>query len=331
MKAELFVHTNSQFAVEPLRLLLAELIGPELALDVYDLDGAAAVQNNVRIGVRYSRLLQAAIPPKLGLSVTVKELDWQGGRLYIRVYWPVYMYSAARTDYYAEGSVPFFPSQFDSFFPALAIRDRMVLVPFGQGQTLSNVHPGETVVSRGLNPDVGEVDFHDAQALRAAMDTVAKDVSGQLQQELMAWASFRPSGTSDLRAAARELDVDAALLTRMLKHRIEELRHAYERLECKLDKTQLPPKRWTRTVLTITNGYDQAMADVTVNVAGPVEILPSRISIDLPAGGEVTIPLSIKPTDEGEFPIEITLVQPRDAELTTWLRPHHIWLDAGQG
>jgi hypothetical protein len=326
MKAELFVHKDSEYAVDSVRRLVASYIDPELSVEVSNID-AGRFQSLRIMGERYSRLLGASIPPELGLSLAMEGLDWLGGRMYIRIYSSVF--SFGRTYDYSK-TMEIFDNEFNVFFPALAIRDRMVIIPVGQREVLEEARPGDTSVGQVLKGDVIEVDFHDEQALRLAMQVMARGLLTQLRQELMAWQSFRPAGEFDIRMAARDLEVEAKLLQRILRDQAGEVRRGYEQLSCRLDKTGLPYGRWTRMVLTVINQSDRTMTAVKVSVAGPVEVLPSRIEVDLPASTEISVALSMKPADEGEFPIEITLIQLEDAPFTTWIPPFQIWLNSAR-
>lgn len=327
MKAELFVHTGSQDMAPMIRRLIAEEIDVELPIEVNSVDTGRIAQN-LKIGTRYSQLLQGAIPPELGLSLSVSWLSWLGERIYLQVYWPVI--TAGSEKKYDPTVVSFFPHTFDNFFPALAVRDRMVLVPLGQAKSLGAVQ-GVTRIHSVLQDDIIEIDYGNEKAVRCALRTVAQGLSAQLQQELTAWASLQPSGELDIRAASRDLDVDMAQMRRILADRLDRIRAPYQRLSCQLDKTKLVHGRWTRVRLTVTNLSSEEMTGVVLDIAGPVEILPPRVEVNLPADTAIEIPLALKPVDEGEFPIEITLVQPQHAPFRAWLPPSNLWLESDGG
>jgi len=320
MKAELFVHATSQDLVGTLRGLIAEEVDALLPVEVSSVD-VGTVDQNVSIGRRYSQLLQAAIPPELGITLSVSSLAWLGERTYLQVYWPVAYPS------YQRSVASYFPGDFSSFFPAIAIRDRMVVVPIGQGKVLATVD-GEPRVDTALRPDVLEVDFRNENAVRSALRTVAEGLSAQLQQELTAWASFQPPGSFDVTAAARDLDIDIDMLRRRLADRIAAVQLPYRRVTCALDINWMPVGRWTRVRLTVTNGSDTALDSAALTIAGPVEVLPARHELDLPAGASTEIALAIKPVDEGEFPIEITIVRSQDLPFNKWLPPVALWLES---
>ena len=122
--------------------------------------------------------------------------------------------------------------------------------------------------------------------------------------------------------------MDAGVLNRILTDRIEQIRVPYRALSGELSTTQLPHGRWTRVVLTATNGSDEPMPRVLLSISGPVEVRPDRVEVALPAGSTVEVPIAVKPTDLGEFPIEITLVQPQDVPFSTWLLPVHVWVES---
>jgi hypothetical protein len=324
MKAELFVHAGSQDIVPVVRRLVAECIDADLPLEVNSID-TGRIADNLKIGTRYSQLLQAAIPPELGLSLGVSWLSWLGERIYLQVYWPVITVAASGYTY-DPMVVPFFPNTFDSFFPALAIRDRMVMVPRGEGRALGTVY-GVMRISSALKDDILQVNYKDEDAIRAALRTVSASLSQQLAHELTSWAAFQPPGPLNLQAAASDLEVSVNLFRRVLADRVEEITAPYKRLSGRLDKVSLPFGRWTRVTLTVTNASSVPLTGMTVSVSGPVEVLPSRVEVDVPAGS-AEIQLSIKPVDEGEFPIEITFVQASDAPFSDWLPPVNLWLES---
>ncbi len=323
MKAELFVHAGSLDVVPVVRRLIAENIDPDLPVEVYSID-TGRIADNLKVGTRYSQLLQAAIPPELGLSLGVNWLTWLGERIYLQVYWPV-VTVASHT--YDPTVVPFFPHTFSSFFPALAIRDRMVMVPKGEGQMLGSVN-GVLRIATALRDEILQVDYQDQVEVRAALRTVARGLSDQLQQELRSWAMFQPPGTLDLQAAASDLDVNVHLFRRILTGQVDAITAPYQRLSCQVDRTRLPFGRWTRVILTVTNESGGPLTGVSVRISGPVEVLPSRLEVDVPVG-TAEMQLSLKPIDEGEFPIEITLVQADDAPFSDWLPPFNLWLESG--
>lgn len=323
MKAELFVHAGSLDVVPVIRRLIAENIDPELPVEVSSID-TGRIADNLKVGTRYSQLLQAAIPPELGLSLGVNWLTWLGERIYLQVYWPVVTVGSYTYNPTVE---PFFPHEFSSFFPALAIRDRMVMVPKGEGRALGSVN-GILRIASALRDEILQVNYQDQAQVRSALRTVASGLSEQLQQELHSWATFQPPGSLDLQVAASDLDINVHLFRRILARRVDAITAPYRRLSCQVDKTRLAFDRWTRVVLTVTNESGAPLTGVSVRVAGPVEVLPSRLEVDVPVG-TAEIQLSLKPTDEGEFPIEITLVQADDAPFSEWLPPFNLWLESG--
>ncbi|MCI0688604.1 MAG: hypothetical protein L0Y54_15400 [Sporichthyaceae bacterium] len=319
MKAELFINARTADLEPVIRRLVAAEVDARIPVEVSTV--GAGGEQNVVVANRYAQLLQAAIPPELGLTLSVTSLSWLGERTYLQVYWPVAYPS------YHGATRSFSPGELDAFFPALAIRDRMVLVPVGQGELLGAVH-GVAQTTSVLRGDVAEIDFRDEAAVGAALRTVAGSLTEQLQHELAAWAAGAPEQPIDLAGAARDLDVDAGLLNRILTDRIEQIRVPYRALSCELNTTRLPHGRWTRVMLTATNGSDVPMPRVLLSIAGPVEVRPDRVEVALPAGGAVEVPIAVKPTDLGEFPIEITLVQPQDVPFSTWLLPVHVWMES---
>jgi hypothetical protein len=101
----------------------------------------------------------------------------------------------------------------------------------------------------------------------------------------------------------------------------------YNRLKCEFNLKKVSLDRWNKVMLVIANKSDMNLADLTVEISGPVQILPSRIQVNLPAQSTVEVPIAIFPQNPGDFPLEITFVQPEDKVLSDWLPVHYIWVE----
>src|SRR6185369_14975419 len=80
-------------------------------------------------GWRYLKLLQAAIPPEQGISLGLDEFSYSIYRIYIKAYFSM-------SGSYFGNTRGFSGSDLLQFFPAVAVHDRMVLVPLGLRRSL---------------------------------------------------------------------------------------------------------------------------------------------------------------------------------------------------
>src|SRR5215213_6320741 len=81
-------------------------------------------------GWRYLKLLQAAIPPERGISLGLDEFSYSIYRVYIKAYFSM-------SGSYWNNTRGFSGPDLLAFFPAVAVQDRMVLVPLGLRRTLA--------------------------------------------------------------------------------------------------------------------------------------------------------------------------------------------------
>src|SRR5262245_66046588 len=78
-------------SIPPARLLamIAAHVDPSIAMLQHDAK-TRNYKERATIGSRYAQLLQASIPPDHSLSLEVNtDVDMFGGRIYIRIYWPI--------------------------------------------------------------------------------------------------------------------------------------------------------------------------------------------------------------------------------------------------
>lgn len=73
MKAEFFCLTGDVPRAELLKKLISTHIDPSITLTVYDIEKG---YERWQLASRYEQLIQASIPPALGLSLLVTTLDW---------------------------------------------------------------------------------------------------------------------------------------------------------------------------------------------------------------------------------------------------------------
>jgi hypothetical protein len=318
MKAEVFYMENQEGLVSGLAEGLRRQLHPALPVELRKI--AWSQQREViELGQRYVKLLQASIRPEKGFQLDITVLDHYGYRFYIYVY---YAFS-----YYANKK--FQESGLRVFFPAVAVRNRMALVPTGLGKELE--FSWNEQLSSPFKPlemgGAAEVDFGDRPALDDALAQVARTARADLLQEVRAYASYQSPGELDLPAVARDLGVDLGFLNVLLKTGGIE-RPFYRQLTCALDRQKIELGRWTRVNLEIRNDSEVSLTELAVTISGPVEIRPARLETDLPARSSRQLPVALKPTERGEFPLEVVLALPDDRVFSGWLPVQHLWLES---
>lgn len=309
MEAELFCMADDLAGSTLLKGLISTYLDPSITLHVYNVE---RYPEPSRLASRYEQLLQASLPPALGESLSVTSMNYYAYRVYIRIY-----YGTKFLSFYLDNGL-------EQFLPALAIRDRMVLMPQGYGKFLKKMSPLKEV---GVQYNLHEWDFSDEEELTKAISLVAKELQQEIRHEVRAYSSFI-QGVINVKQVADQLQLPPALLTRVFKEETDAISAMYQRLSCDLEQQTLLLGRWTKTVLVVRNESDKVFRGVTVKAVGPIELLPRNITVDLLAHSIVPIEISIRPLDPGEFPLEISFVLQEDRALEDWLPVHYIWVQS---
>jgi hypothetical protein len=338
MDADFFYVGTPGIAPARLLAMIAAHVDPSIALRAFDAN-TKDYRERAAIGSRYAQLLQASIPPEHSLSLNVvTDMDLFGSRIYIRVYWPIlvqeyWQYEDGTSVIYGGYSMEMHASFFmhnhglTPFFPALAIRDRMVIVPKGQNRALKGPLENQKALAK-LRPDVTEVDFSNETKLDQAVAAVGHGLRAELRRELQAYGSFRKPGTWDLADAATHLGVTLGFLQRALQQEAPKATQLYEQLSCQFSRTEVTTGRWNKVMLKIRNDSDVDLAELTAQVIGPAEVLPARIPAAVKARSSTEVPIAVKPSDPGAFPLEIAFLLPEDQILADLLPRHQIWLES---
>jgi len=319
MNAEIFYLEEQESLASELKALLRAHIYPGIDITLSRIQVPAYDSDPSELGRRYVKLLQASIPPEKGLQLGVNRLVTFGYRFYIEVYYAL-TYAAFRY-----GGRTFGEHEFRYFFPAVAIRDRMVMIPAGLGQRLEQT--SETLSP--FNPlemgGVAEVDFQNEQMVGEAMARVGGQVRDDFVRELKAYARYQAWGEVDLPQLASDLEVEPGFIYHTLQ--AETLESAfYQKLSCEVDSDRVALGRWNKMTLTIRNDSDNDLSDLQVSISGPVSIRPTRIRATVPAHSSADVAVAAMPEDSGDFPLEITFVLPDDRLFADLLPVHHIWL-----
>ncbi|MCJ7433687.1 MAG: hypothetical protein MUO77_09390 [Anaerolineales bacterium] len=319
MNAEIFYLAEQENSLPLLKEILRTHIYSGLQVKLSKFEASSRVEDADDIGRRYAKLLLASIPPETGLKLSVKNLETFGHNAYIEVYYvlgyPAFRYGGTRI---------FREAEFIYFFPALAIRDRMVLIPNGLRNQLRTAKP-EALPNPIEMGGVLDVDFQDETKVRDAIVQVGQRLRSDFTGELRAYASYQNLKEIDLPKLAQDLGVDPGFIQHSLKTEAVEALF-YQKLTCRFDREKIPLKRWTKVNLIIRNDSDAALSDLEVEISGPAQIRPTRLQTGVPAHSSAQLPLAIMPDEAGDFPLEITFALPTDKLLVSWLPVHHIWL-----
>lgn len=314
MNADIFYLDSDQRLVPSLIEGLRRHLHPALTVELHSL--SSNERQVIDMAQRYVKLLQASIQPEKGFRLDLRVLEYFGYRFYIYVYY-AFAYTASKKI-----------EDLRAFLPAVALRNRMALVPSGLGRQLE-LNWSEQFTSPFKPLEMGgaaEVNFSDPAAVATALAQVAQSTRADLLQEIRAYASFRNPGEISLPSLARDMDVDLGFLQQMFQTGGIE-RAFYNQLACEIAPNKIAFDRWTKVILSVRNGSDISLSNLQAKIAGPVEIRPARIELDVPAQSAASVPISLKPTDRGEFPLELVLVLPDEQVFSPWLPVQHLWLE----
>jgi len=318
MEAEIFYLKDDDASIPLLKQLLRTHIYPNLKLTLHEFEKSSYVRDMSQIGLRYVKLLQASIPPEKGLGLSFKKLATFGDRFYIECYYTFSFFSYGHSLWAKELS--------NIFFPAVAIKNRMLLIPGSLGEQLKCGNIISTPFFPFEKGGVLEVNFGDTDALNKALVRVGKSLQAELLQELRAYAIYQDLRDINLSKIAEDLGVDMMFIQHSLKAEAIE-RIIYNQLKCEFSLKKFSLNRWNKVMLVIANKSDINLSDLTVSISGPVQIRPTRIRMNLPAQSSGEVPIAVFPQNPGDFPLEITFVQPEDKVLIDWLPIQYIWVE----
>ena len=271
-------------------------------------------------GWRYLKLLQAAIPPEQGISLGLDEFSYSIYRVYIKAYFSM-------GPSYWGNTRGFSGSDLLSFFPAVAVQDRMALVPLGLRRSLvrrDEEFPAFPALKAG---GVLELDFDDENALRTAVRMVSERLNADFLKELQAYRSFQDLNSLSLQTVADDLNTDLGYLQHLLKgdeHVFD--RASYNSLQWTITPEELPVNRWTKVTLSLRNNSDQNVEKLLVQIRGPVKVSPERIELTVAANSSADTLVAINPEESGDYPLEIVGVLPQDKPLADFIHAKPVWV-----
>ena len=267
--------------------------------------------------LRYIKLLQAAIPPERGISLSADTFSVYSYRLYIKAYFSIRNIYSYRS---------FLGHDVSNFFPAVAIQDRMVFVPIGLARTLVggiDVLPPFSALKEG---GALELDYRNEAAIKNAVQLLADTLRRDFMRSLQAYSEFENVAELDLQKIADDLNMDLEYVQHVLKGETRAFEGgAYGQLNVELTPRSGPLNHWTKATLTLENTSDTDLTNALIKVKGPVSVLPEPIQVSVPAHSTKQETISIKPHDPGDFPIEISWVLAEDKSFADWIRGKPIW------
>jgi hypothetical protein len=314
MNAEIFFHPEQDAKVQSISTLLSKRIHPGMSIvraqavsrpGLWDPDYAYPK------ATRYVQLMLAAIPPDRGLGLGV---EW--------IYYGFYMYS----HYFGQYRTFQYEGTRD-LLPAVAVNDRMVLIPERAGERLTGSE-GLAIFRPLEMGGLMEVDFDQPELVDKALTKVGDMLRAEAVQAVRRYASYRPHADLHLEEAARDLGLETSFLADALKQHAGKSAF-YEKLTCVFRRTTFPMNRWTRVTVDIANGSDVGLHGLTVTITGPVRIRPEHIEVDVPAESSTPFDIALRPEEAGEFPIELSFSLAGDRALREWLPLVHVWLKTG--
>jgi len=267
-------------------------------------------------GWRYVKLLQAATPPEQGITLSVDAASFGGYRAYIKAYFAL----TGRYLTYADTIA-------HSFFPAVSVQDRMVLVPNGLKAQLAKGTNEMSPFPAFREGGVLEVDFYDDAGVRNAVRLVSERLHAEFLRDLQNHAQFQDLNAVPLQVLADDLNIELGYIQYLLngdEHVLD--RASYNHFEWSITPSELPVNRWTKTTLSLKNNSDQALDRLSVQIRGPVKVSPERVEMTVAARSTAETLVAIKPEESGEYPLEIVGVLPQDKPLAALLRPRPIWV-----
>jgi hypothetical protein len=318
MEAQIFFMEHQRQLLPEIRKSLHTHISPSLEIREEYFDAGTYGEATYVIGRQYIALLQAAIDPREGMGMSLGTLEGFRYRFYFQVYYDFVSWKVRN----------FWDQDLFPFFPAVALRNQMVLVPHNLGTRLGDAGERGSPLKALHSGGVQEVDFQNPGGLDLALKEVYSNLRTSFFRELQAYASYQEENELTPLRVAEDLKMDLGFVRQVLKgDSVAFERSPYKGLTCELDSVKLSPGRWTKLTLMVKNHSEEDVPALSIDIAGPIKTRPSRLQTGVMAGATADVQLAIMPEERGEFPIEVKLTLPEDKLLTQWLPLHHIWLE----
>lgn len=266
---------------------------------------------------RYSKLLQASVD--LVQSARVK-----GAYFHSPFYERIYLELTSRL-YPTGWNIFRTREELQAFFPAIALRGRIVFVPVGFGDLLARTIGGADLPTPMGPLAVTELDTTQPEAVDRALSRLGDELRREVLAELAAYGSWRDVEL-DPREVARHLEVSPGFIGRVLEQGTA-LGDAYAKLRCELEVASLRLGRWTRVEVVVVNEGEEPFERVSLEMNGPVQVRPESLIFSVGPGKTVRFPIAIRADEPGEFPVEVKLRATRHRGYEPWLPGRYLWLD----
>lgn len=318
MKAEIFYLENQSEIVKKISHLLKEKIYPGLNVVLYQVDNQPEGKGLNDIAARFQKLMRASIKPESRPEKRVELTTevWKGydERLYIRIY------------YFWNYTTSFNGNELVSFFPSVAVHDRMFMIPTEINKLLrSEGEEVEFLIPVEMGGAI-KIDYEDWSSIQAGVVEVAQHVYDEFRQNLRASAYLMPRQDFSTSGISSGLGVDPGFIQHFLKVDASGISF-YKQLTCEINPQEIPFGQWSAVTCSIQNNTELDLAELEVSITGPVEIRPThRIELNLPAHRTAEFKISLRPHDRGEFPLELVLMLPDDRIYHDFLHVHDVWL-----
>lgn len=294
-------------------------------------------KNTVNYAWRYVSLLQSAIHPSSMLELSVKETSLMGIHFYFEIYHPI----SSISSYESHGITPFafsssstrgcIPIQvYESaraLFPAVALREQMVLIPNHISSLLSNnfvwLDPFKSLRNKGVE----EIDFSNKAIIMKGLEKAWSSIEKTIIQEVRSTCSYRSFNKRLIPEISKSLKVSPAILGTILNKYLLSMK-SLNTVAFKLKENLISCSKWTKVDIQIDNlnCFTGSKAVLTIN--GPVKTRPSEIEIDLKHENKISTQIAIKANEPGEFPLEFKIIPRDDYMLQSSLPAKNVWVVA---
>ena len=123
------------------------------------------------------------------------------------------------------------------------------------------------------------------------------------------------------------------MLQRVLQEDAVARNLVYHQLRCTIEPADLVQNVQTRVTLQVENPSEANLGQVLLHVRGPrtgLEINPDRVDLTLNSHTVLTVDLSMAALREGDFAVEVLILQQNTEVPSSSLPVHHLWIHASR-
>jgi len=247
MNAEIFYAAGQENLVSEIKKELCKCVYPFRSIELNEI---GAQGSNFE---RYSKLIHASILPAHGISLYLKEMESMIYDFYINVYYKLS----------SSGVLPI--RDLECFFPAVAIRDRMVLVPNGLGNVAKGILFVDNIFLPMESGGLFEVNYYNQLEIKNRLYQIGESIRSEFLRDLKMYARYQNIQDISLPKLAQDLSVGLDFIMYIISMGAT-VGTCYNQLTCEfsVDKVQL--NRWTKLVLTIENHSEIDIKDLGIQI-----------------------------------------------------------------